>query len=217
MEQEMRTSSALSMIKALTNTADDDGRQLDLFGAPPLIAPRSAAYSGQVEADRVRLAPYLGAYALSIRAPWVSWIFGTGPDRKTWENRVWRPSFRPSYRGPLLIHLSQWWDLDSVCDTIAEVGDEWRSRHDHPMYAAIPDALSTPRHLHALRGHLLGWVDLTDIRHGRDLAGEFWVDEGGASPEHHCCLRLENPRLLAEPVRCQGKLGLFRVQQWAGK
>lgn len=165
--------------------------------------------------EQAAIGPLVGAYALSIRAPWPSWIMGTGPDRKCWENRVWRPALRPRYRGPILVHLSKWWDTESVCETIEEVGLEWRTRYRCDMSVAIPPTLSTPRQLHELRGHLLGWVDLVDVRPARDLQGSFWVDAGGASPEHHCCLQLENPRLLDEPVPYRGQLGLFRVQDRA--
>lgn len=177
----------------------------------PLIA--RAADDGRLRSptpDPAKLEPYLGAYALSIRAPWPAWIMGTGPDRKRFENRMWRSSSLPRYRGPVLIHLSQWWDETEVCDTVEQVRLEWRHRFAFQMFARIPDALSTLRKLHALRGCLLGWVDLVDIRPGADLRGEFWTYDD-AGPKHHC-LVLDNPRMLPEPVPCRGALGLFKVK-----
>lgn len=165
----------------------------------------------------VKLVPYIGSLALSIRAPWPAWIMGNKADRKQWENRVWRKSFRPTYRGPVLIHMSSWWNEEDVCDTITEVGQEWLDTHKRMMCAGVPDNLNTPRKIHALRGHLLGWVDLVDIKPASELAGEFWVDEGGDSPPDHCALRLENPRMLDEPVPCRGQIGLFRISHRSSK
>lgn len=178
-------------------------------------SPACAMYSDQAEIDRAKLDPYLGARALSIRAPWPAWIFGTGPDRKCWENRVWHPDTRPRYRGPILIHLSNWWDGEIIEDQREDAFSAIRNIERRLPDIGTPETLAYMSQVFALRGHLLGWVDLVEIADGKDHWNNPWVSCGEDSPPNHCVLRLENPRLLETPVPCRGHLGLFHVRHEA--
>lgn len=147
--------------------------------------------------------------ALSIRAPWWAYILDTSPHRKLWENRVWHPSRRPKYRGPLYIHASTWWSLSGVTDTAQLVVQEFNSRGIQPEFT-FPHGVLTYRDMQALGGHIVGMVDLVDIVDDADAWDSPWVSTVGMSPPNHCALRLENPRPIV-PVAYRGRLGLFNL------
>jgi hypothetical protein len=118
--------------------------------------------------------------ALSLWRPWTTAI--THGSKRV-ENRQWTTS----YRGPLYLHGSQRWD---ACAAVlaAELGDnpaEWPEAA--PGVAAV--------------------VDLVDVctagRTGRECDCGPWAMSG------QCHWRLDNARVLSQPVFCRGKQGLW--------
>lgn len=134
---------------------------------------------------------------LSIRDPWATLI---ARGVKDVENRSWSTR----YRGPVAIQVSQNYDTAAHRDPVAAAAfvDDDRVRKLKP--ADMP------------RGVIIAVVDLVDVhRHRRTGNG---CDSGTTTMRASLCSlwgqpdvfhhRLENPRLLAEPVTAKGSLGL---------
>ena len=125
--------------------------------------------------------------ALTLTQPWATLI---ALGSKQYETRSWSPR----YRGPLLIHAAK----------------------SYPRYAQ--DFASTEFTLGRLpgripRGALIAVVDLVDVEPTRDVAGQVSALERlyGDYGEGRFAWRLENVRLLHEPIPYRGALGLFTV------
>lgn len=148
-----------------------------------------------------------GLPCLSIRPPWWGFILATGPDRQRFENRVWPRARWPRWTGPLLIHASTWWNTEAV---------HWMVQDMHAAFAGkqrlgrMP-GFDTLGKMRALGGHLVGCVDLVGCAPGREHWGNPWVSVGGASPDNHVVLILDNPRPI-EPIPYRGRLGFFRYR-----
>lgn len=94
--------------------------------------------------------------ALTIDAPW-AWAIVHG--HKRIENRIWRTT----HRGPLAIHASRSARSDAAAAAIfADLGIE----------------APTGEALQALRGRVLGVVDVTDVVAYPDAAGDGLFDQG---------------------------------------
>lgn len=139
---------------------------------------------------------------LTVQQPWAWAIVHGGKDVEN-RTQAW------SYRGPLAIHA----------------GKRWSERGgDHPLVqAAIADASfydDDPSAFEA-RGAIIGVVDLVAV-HPADLceqlgAGDLcspWAEasyreHSGRSRNDVVHLELANPRPLAVPIPCPGRLGLW--------
>lgn len=123
--------------------------------------------------------------ALTVRQPW-AWAIVHGG--KNVENRT--RNLAGSYRGPLAIHAGLTIDRDN----------DWLVR----LYAnAEPPALdATPR------GAFVGIVDLVGVHQE-----PYWSENSCACSDwaelDTWHLLLANPRPLAEPIPCRGRLGLW--------
>jgi len=115
--------------------------------------------------------------AITVRQPWASAIIWGG---KNVENRSWPTD----YRGPLVIHAAKKLSPSFEVEFCKSLGID---------YAEAA----------ALRGHVLGMVDLVDcveLDHEK-VRGNKWA-------KGHWCWILKNPRPLA-PVACAGRLKLW--------
>ena len=126
--------------------------------------------------------------ALSLRHPWAWFIFHGGKDI---ENRGWTNS----YRGPVLIHTSKWWDEEEIQDDF-----EFAIR-----IARDQDTLASPLpsmpELKSQCGHIVGVVNFT----GSVVVSQspwFFGPKG---------FLLEQPLVFVDPVPCRGDRGLFEV------
>jgi hypothetical protein len=129
--------------------------------------------------------------ALTITQPWAAAIAAAAlaPGHKTTENRTWSTR----YRGVLLIHAGQRFDHDAV-------GLEPDA---HRVWAALAAVL--PKAPGALdRGAIIATARLADC-HPADSCCAPW---GEQRPGIRHWL-LAEVRLLPEPVRCPGRLGLW--------
>lgn len=135
--------------------------------------------------------------ALTVRQPWAWAIIHGGKDV---ENRT--RNIAGSYRGPVAIHAGKhrpagWTDL----------GFMRALRAAFHIYA--PE--TTPLH----RGSIIGIVDLVDVhRSGISSVSHYCDPWDGCSPwaqrdGYH--LVLANPRPLATPIPCKGRLGLWTL------
>ncbi|MGB5834628.1 MAG: hypothetical protein WBG92_21940 [Thiohalocapsa sp.] len=138
---------------------------------------------------------------------WRAYILASGPDRKYWENRLWTRYMWPRYRGPLLIHASKWWSATAVAAQMNDVAATWEACAGRKPALGVMPGFDTLRKIRDLGMHIVGCVDIVP---GRDAWESAWVSAGGACPQDHCALRLENPRPLPEPIPSRGQLGLFR-------
>jgi hypothetical protein len=132
--------------------------------------------------------------ALSIRAPWWWWILYGGKDI---ENRDWPTS----YRGPVLIHASKWWQPRAVKE------DNWSCQERHVSTPKRPGVgAEPPTHtfgdMMMLGGHIVGIVDLVDCVTESD---SHWF-------EGRYGFVLRHPRPIM-PVAIKGRLGLFDVDE----
>lgn len=133
---------------------------------------------------------------ISVRAPWWWWIV---EGHKPIENRpaAW------TYRGPLLIQASKWWDHDEVCrDWYAAKIMFIKAGHRH-------DEIKPPPfdELQAMCGFVVGRCDLTDVVRDADAL----TPPEAAWFQGPAGLYLANARRLAKPFRIRGMNGLFDV------
>lgn len=134
--------------------------------------------------------------ALTIRQPWC-WAIARG--WKNIENRSWTTK----YRGPLAIHAAGRWD-DEPEECLREVRDKARAQGAELPYAMGDDAPLCNT------GLVLAVVDLVDIC-TLNLTAPFTgcCGEWGVRDQAHW--RLENVRVLPEPVPAKGRLGLWDI------
>lgn len=147
--------------------------------------------------------------ALTVRQPWASWIVSGVKDV---ENRT--RNIVGSYRGPVVVHVSQAWAADYP-DGLREIPPAEHARLDAVRGRCIGVVNVTGAHQHdADRGcwypsDVLGWIPVD----GSDPADADW--------RPHLCspwaepgvwhLELSNPRELRASIPATGKLGLWRV------
>lgn len=139
--------------------------------------------------------------ALSVRAPWWWWIIYGGKDI---ENR----DRRTHYRGPVLIHASQWWSFIAVADEHEDAMDMYGEACRRGMRPPQSAPGMTFRQMRALGGHIVGVADIVDC-HEPALHGS-----AGASPWHmpgKYGWKLANARPVSNPVPFKGALGLFNT------
>lgn len=138
--------------------------------------------------------------ALTVQQPW-AWAIFHG---KTIENRTqqW------TYRGPLAIHAGIRWSEHGGKSEL--VDEAWKAAYFGAASAAA--AVATSR-VWTARGEILGVVDLVDVHPSAGCCAPWgessYVEHGGRERRQIVHLVLENPRLLAEPIRCKGALGLW--------
>jgi hypothetical protein len=133
--------------------------------------------------------------ALSLRSPWWWAILYAG---KRLENRDWTTP----YRGPLLLHASQWWSLEEVGSTLLV---DIKPRMTEAHLDAAPRM--TLRQMREMGGHLVGSCRVVGCVRPGDPIPEGQADWYQGS----CGLLLADARPLVRPVRCKGALGLFEV------
>lgn len=132
----------------------------------------------------------LPSRALSVRLPWDFAILEMGKDI---ENR----SRSHSYRGPVLIHASSWWDQSDIeddlgfCVDTACAQERWLGR-----------TLSTPE-LKERRGKIVGMVEVMDCV-AASQSPWFFGPVG---------FTLRNPVIFKNPVAYKGALGFFPVPE----
>ncbi|AHJ86350.1 hypothetical protein 32HC_72 [Mycobacterium phage 32HC] len=136
--------------------------------------------------------------ALTVQQPWAWSIVHGG---KLIENgtQLW------TYRGPLAIHAGARWSERGEQSPL--VRDTFRS-----AVGAEFNGGKLP-HWKFEMGAILGVVDLVDCHPDAGCCkpwGESaYVEHGGRERRRITHLVLENPRPLAEPIRCKGALGLW--------
>lgn len=136
--------------------------------------------------------------ALTIDAPW-AWAIVHGYKRV--ENRSWRTN----HRGPLAIHAGKSTRSDAAAAAIfAELGIQGPS----------------PEALEALRGRLLGTVDVLDVVEYQHGGGDGLAVQDGPCPlldgpfaTGPRCWLLANPDPLDAPPAMVGKLRLWTVPE----
>lgn len=127
--------------------------------------------------------------ALSLRQPWPWFILKGGKDL---ENRGWTSS----YRGPVLIHSSKWWNEIEVKD------DFDFASHIARLYGTIPpEGLPELETLKAERGHIVGVATIVGAL--VDSESEWFF-----GPK---AFVLSDPIAFVDPVPCRGDRGLFTV------
>lgn len=127
--------------------------------------------------------------AISLRQPWPWFILRGG---KHLENRGWTSS----YRGPVLVHSSKWWNDEEIADDL-----DLATRIARQL-GALPDG-SAPQasELRAERGMIVGAATIVGAVIESDSPWFF-------GPK---AFVLENPVPFAHPVPCRGDRGLFTV------
>ncbi len=151
--------------------------------------------------------------AITVRQPWAWAIIHGGKDV---ENRS--RNIAGGYRGPVAIHagLQVADETDTperwIAKAVGELARNGQSR-TAPMMATDPD---TPDHQvherYGWRGAIIGVVDLVGVHEERP----YWSSRTCYCPsdwaEIDCWhLMLRNPRPLATPIPCRGRLGLWTV------
>ena len=119
---------------------------------------------------------------LSVKGPW-AWAIIAGI--KGIENRPQRYH----YRGPLAIHMSMSKDNDKIAMEVIR-----RNGFEPPSIDAI----------NAMRGHIIGVVDLVDCLDLDQVASDPWA----VGPY---CLKVENGRKCI-PIFRKGRLGLWVLE-----
>jgi len=121
--------------------------------------------------------------AISLRAPWWWLVIYGGKDI---ENR----SRGTSYRGPVLIHASSWWEPNEVKRTLDFC----------PASSFLMNGMPPIWLLRQRGAHVVGVVDLVDVV--TESASPWFRGRFGYV--------LENPRQL-DPCPAAGRLGLFEL------
>ncbi len=119
---------------------------------------------------------------LSIRQPW-AWLIVAGWKRI--ENRGWKTRCR----GRLALHAA------------ARLGGSWDD-------VLLPHGIALPSLQELPRGALVGTVELVDCLRIEELPPERRDDPHAVGP---WCWLLADPRPLAQPIPCKGRLGLWDV------
>lgn len=137
--------------------------------------------------------------ALTVQQPW-AWAIFHGKDIEN-RTQLW------SYRGPLAIHAGARWSDRGGNSPL--VNQAWNSAIANCTVAEYGQI----SRLWTARGEIIGLVDLVDV-HPDAGCHEPWgessyVEHGGRERRRITHLVLENPRKLAEPIRCKGALGLW--------
>lgn len=129
--------------------------------------------------------------AISLHSPWWWFILHGG---KNIENRDWSTR----YRGPLLIHVSKWFNADDVWGDFRYAKDRVR-----PRGRDIPNV--TLADLRACGGMLVGSCQLVDCIDERDARSQstWFVGRYG--------FVLEDAKPLPEPIPYKGDRGIFKV------
>lgn len=140
---------------------------------------------------------------LSVQQPW-AWAIARGG--KNIENRTWATG----YRGPLAVHASARWDDDGAWDKrILRALHAFGDRFDPPLRVEHlgPKTVRLIRDQQLTPGAVVAVVDLVGICTARSTPEQcgcgVWAAEG------QCHWRFANPRPLAKPAHCKGRLGLW--------
>ena len=123
--------------------------------------------------------------ALTVQQPWAWAIVHGGKDVEN-RTQAW------SYRGPLAIHAGTRLS-ERGCNLIPDLLDGTR-----------PELLAEYAETELVYGAIIGVVDLVDV-HVEDLCCDPWAEHGPRVAH----LVLEDPRPLARPIPCRGRLGLW--------
>lgn len=140
---------------------------------------------------------------LSIQQPW-AWAIAHGG--KNVENRTWATG----YRGPLAIHAGVRWDEDGAWDKrVLRALHAFGDRFDPPLRVERlgPKTVRLIRDRQLTPGAVVAVVDLVGICTARSNSEQCGCGVWAAEGQYHW--RLANPRPLAEPVHCKGRLGLW--------
>lgn len=143
--------------------------------------------------------------ALSVRQPW-AWAIGYG--QKTIENRSWATA----YRGPLAIHAGARWDEDGAYDKrVLRALHAFGDRFDPPLRVERlgPKTVRLLRDQQLTPGAIVAVVDVVGICFVCSTAEQCRCGEWAAEGQDHW--RFANPRPLAQPVPCRGRLGLWEL------
>ena len=127
----------------------------------------------------------LPAKALSVRAPWWWFILHGGKDI---ENRDWPTT----YRGPVLLHASKWWQTVEALEDMADFG---------PLAEKAGAPKVTMEMVRPHGGCIVGMVDIVGCVERSDspwFFGRFGF-------------QLVNPVAFVTPISCKGMLGFFSV------
>lgn len=125
---------------------------------------------------------------ISVRAPW--WVFIVHSNKDI-ENRDWPTS----YRGPVLIHASSWWQQDDVEDD-AESAAIMRAAAGSP--GSVSGNKMTWAQMRAKGGHIVGRADIVDCVSSTSspwFVGKFGFVLANRAPIH--------------PIPFKARLGLF--------
>lgn len=166
--------------------------------------------------------------ALTIRQPW-AWAVAWG--HKPVENRsggAWRWAHA---RGELWVHAASTWSDRGAADArvvsawqAAGEPDPYRAKLDRPervpgtrvkLHPTEHDGTPPARRLHL--GAVIGKVVVTDVHNASpgccatEWAESSYTDAAGRHRTDLVHLVLADPRYLAEPVPCTGRLGLWRA------
>ena len=120
--------------------------------------------------------------ALSIRPPWAWAILHAGKDI---ENRTWKTSMR----GTIAVHSSQ------------TMSRTYYERAVEEIKKTAPRA-KVPPYDEMVRGAIVGLVDITDCKDQTESKWHISDNYGFV---------LANPRVLREPIPCNGRLNFWEV------
>lgn len=162
--------------------------------------------------------------AISVHAPWAWALMHGGKDvenrsmsstafvaaaRKGFTGRVWvHASLWPDSKGgPLKEDSRPWRDLEEETDEMLHVytylqATELLEGGVDVAYVGVPPL----RRLDALRGHIVGSVEVHGYRAPDDPPNSPWYVPGSLA------ILVRNPRPLAQPVAEKGALGWWRPQ-----
>lgn len=149
-----------------------------------------AAQPAWVSRRNAEVARYESIPTLSIRGPWWWWILYGGKDI---ENRGWSRS----YRGPVYIHASKWFDPEEMKDDWDDAMTMYRMQGGNS--ASLPPV--TLQELRSRGGHIVGRAEIVDCVN--QSASAWFVGPNG--------FVLKNAIAFAEPVPCRGARQLFPV------
>jgi len=195
---------------------------------------REALASSRLDGETFVMPEALPTRAISLHAPW-AWALMRGKDvenrsrgfPKTVTGRVWvhaslgSTGFKGSYaqlKSPTarkcFIH-----DVELMAETLweslgwAHPGDETYRVDDHDLIGGLLDK-TTERfgpdlvgQCDALRGHIVGSIEVTGYRFPDDPPDSAWYVPGSLA------IMVRGPRPLAKPVVCGGALGWWTVPE----
>ena len=129
--------------------------------------------------------------AISLRSPWWWFILHAG---KNIENRDWSTR----YRGPVLIHVSKWFNPDDVRDDF-----RYAKGCVRPQGRDLPTV--TLSDIRAMGGMLVGTCRIVDCIDRADPRSQSPWFQGRYG------FVLEDPKPLPQPIPWKGERGLFKV------